>query len=147
MPNVPTLTGRVALSSLSTFDQLCSTHGVPIDSYDDGERSTLQVLIKFRKFLEDSSKGVTQGPARPRGAATPAARGKAALPKARLTFTPSGTPASSQASGGKASSRGSSSAKRKVRALGSDDEDEDGWVGAPSRGTSIASSSEKRIRK
>jgi hypothetical protein len=140
----------VVLSSLSAFDKLCSKYDVPINSHDEGERSVLSVLINFRNFLDDRSNGVSQGHGRPKGAATPAAKARATpATKARLTFTPSGTPASSQPSGGKASSRGGSSSKRKARAIGSEDEDDDGWVAAPSQVGSMASSSSdgKRSRK
>ena len=144
------LTDRVALSRLSGFDKLCSEYDVPINSHDEGERSELSVLINFRNFLADRSNGVSQGHGRPKVSSTPAAKAKATpAPKARLTVTPSGTPASSQASGGKARSRGGSSSKRKSRAIGSEDEDEDGWVAAPSQVGSMASSSSdgKRSRK
>ena len=65
---------------------------------------------------------------RQKAAATPAARIKApagGVPRARLTFTPSGTPMSSQAgsSAGKGSAKVVSSSKRsRGRTVGSEDE-------------------------
>lgn len=123
-------------------------------SIDDAE-GVLPAVLKFRQFLQDQSSGVSRTAGRaPKGTATPGAKAKGAggLPKARLTFTPSGTPMSSQAS--RASStkgsggRGSmSSKKRPNRQIGSDDEDAEGWVEAASAPSSQASSSAGKRRK
>ncbi len=117
----------MVLSSLATFDELCQSGEVPLDTIIEDASPLVANILKFRQFLLDRSVGNAVGPGRPRAVATP--NKKAGLPKARLTFTPSGTPMSSQASGGGSSSKSSSkgsSAKRKTRVLGSEDEDEDG---------------------
>ena len=117
------------LSSLATFDELAQSGEVPLDTIIEDASPLVANILKFRQFLLDRSVGNAVGPGRPRAVATPTANKKAGLPKARLTFTPSGTPMSSQASGGGSSSKSGSkgsSAKRKTRVLGSEDEDEDG---------------------
>ena len=119
----------MVLSSLATFDQLAKSGEVPLDTIIEDASPLVANILKFRQFLLDRSVGNAVGPGRPRAVATPTANKKAGLPKARLTFTPSGTPMSSQASGGGSSSKSGSkgsSARRKTRVLGSEDEDEDG---------------------
>ena len=81
---------------LSNFDRICREHGVPIETDADDAEGTLVAVVRFRKLLHDQSTGnMRQGPGRPKAAATPANKAKAAagLPKARLTFTPSGVKA------------------------------------------------------
>ena len=113
---------------LRSVDQALDDQNVLIDDDDD----KVKTLRDFRQSVSAQSQGKTFAPPAQKKA-TPAAKAKAGnIPRARLTFTPSGTPAASQGSGSK---RGSSG-KRKSRPVGSDDEDEEGWVAAPSRGSS-----------
>jgi len=138
---------------LSNFDQMCRSRQVPMDTSIEDAEFTLPAILKFRQFLQDQTSGMV-APARGRakGASTPKAKGTGGLPKARLTFTP--TQMSSQgsiagsvgaASSSKGSGRGSAASKRKY--VGSDDEDAEGWVEAPSRGSSQASSADGKRRK